>query len=143
MKKLIIAIFLVLFSLQAEAGLKVTQKQLTISGSPISSYAIGSGLTVTSDSVYQTGNVGYGSMLLLVSGSVDASFQVSRDGSNWYTPYTTDGITLSAAGAIATAVSADRWIILPIKMAPYVRFIFSANSSSTISANYQWQLQEN
>lgn len=143
MRKIILVIALFLFSAQAEAGLKVTQKQLTISGSPVSNYAVGSGVTVTSDSIYQTGNVGYGSMLLLVSGSVNASFQVSRDGSNWYTPYTTDGVSLTAAGSIVSTLTDDSWIVLPIRMAPYVRFVFQANSSSTISANYQWQLQEN
>lgn len=142
MKKLIVFLIAISFCLSAEAGVRATQKVLTISGTAISGTAVGSGVTVTSDSLYQTGNVGYSSMLLLVSGQVDISYQVSRDGSNWYTPYTTDGSSLTAVGGIASNVTADRWIVLPTRLAPYVRYIFAADSSSTISSNVIWQLAE-
>lgn len=123
----------------AFAGKRATSKTLTISSVPISSYAIGSGLTVTSDSVYQSGNVGFASMILLVSGTVTVSQQVSQDASNWYTPYTTDGTSLTSSGGIVSSLNANRWIILPAKLSPYVRYIFASTGASTITAKTIWQ----
>lgn len=130
---------LIILSTPAFAGKRVTSKKLLISGAPITDYAIGSGATVTTDSLYQSGNVGFTSLLTKVSGSVTISYQVSNDNSNWYTPYTTDGSSLTAAGAIASAITTDRWVILTAKLAPYVRFIYASSGSSTISSTAIWQ----
>lgn len=139
MKKIfLITLLLIAMSGQAFAMKKVTSQKLKISGVPITDTVI-NGVTVTSDSVYQTGNVGFSALLTKVSGSINISYQVSNDNSNWYTPYTTDGSTLTSAGAIATAVTADRWIILTARMAPYIRFIFVSAGSSTISSTAIWQ----
>lgn len=139
MKKLLILALLLLLPLTAHAGKQATTKLLTASDQIISSYAISNGITVTTDSIYQPGNVGFSSMALDVSGNVAVSYQVSKDGTKWYSPYTTDGASLTDVSGIVTSVTADRWIILTAKLAPYVRYKFTSTGSSTITATLVWQ----
>lgn len=139
MKKLFLSMLVLLVLGSTAFASRTTYKTLRISGAEINSYAIPSGATITSDSVYQAGNIGYGSLLTSVSGNVTISQQVSIDGTNWFTPYTTDGSTLTTAGTIASAVTADRWIILTAKLAPYVRFVYASSGASTITSKYVWQ----
>lgn len=140
MRKILLVLLAIIFlSTPAYAGKRATSKTLTISNVPISATVVGAGVTVTSDSLLQTGNVGFSSLILDVSGNIAVSYQVSRNGSTWYTPYTTDGSSLTAAGTIASSVTANRWIVLPTKLAPYVRFVFASTGSSTISSTYVWQ----
>lgn len=138
MRKIILILIFLAICNPAFAMKKATSQKLKISNAPITDYVV-SGTTVTSDSLYQTGNVGFTSLLVKVSGTISIAYQVSNDGSVWYTPYTTDGTTLTSAGAIATGVTADRWIILTAKLAPYIRFSFTSAGSSTISATAIWQ----
>lgn len=112
----------------------------TSSGTPISSLAIDS--TQFTEAIRNSSNVGYSSLLLEVSGQVDVTYQLSNDGSNWWTPYTTDGSTLTAAGSIASNLTASRWIILNYRVAPYIRFILSEDSASTVSAYYIQQHEQ-
>lgn len=139
MKKFIIIVLLLIIPSIAFAGKKATSKNLTTSGVLISSYAISNGSTVTSDSIYQPGNVGFSSLVMNVSGNIAISYQVSKDNSNWFDPYTTDGASLTNVGAIVSSITADRWIILTAKLAPYIRYKFISTGSSTISANVIWQ----
>lgn len=142
MKKLLFILLMSLLMINsAHAGMKATSKTLTIGGSLVSAYAIGSGITVTSDAVYQSGNVGFSDLALNVSGNINVSTQVSKDGVTWWTPNVTDGTTLTSAGGVATAVTSDKWIVLTAKLAPYVRFVFASTGSSTITAAYLWQDQ--
>lgn len=138
MKRILPLILLVLLSSNVWAKTAAV-KTLKIGGVNITDYVISSNATVTSDSLSQTGNVGFMSLLTKVSGSVTLSYQVSNDNSNWYTPYTTDGTTLTAAGTIASAVTADRWIILPARLSPWIRFIFASSGASTITSQATWQ----
>ncbi len=139
MKKLIlVTLIFIAMSSQAFAMKKATSQKLKSSGVTIADTVV-SGTTLTSDSLYQTGNVGFTSLLVKVTGTISIAYQVSNDNTNWYTPYTTDGTTLTTAGPIASSVSADRWIILTAKLAPYIRFTFTSAGSSTISATAIWQ----
>lgn len=139
MKKIILILAVLLISTNVWAGKKATQKTLTISSVPVSAYVIANGVTATSDSVYQAGNVGFAALLMKVSGTIDVSYEVSRDSSEWYPPYTTDGSSLTAANTVVTGLTANRWIILTAKLAPYIRFKFTSTGSSTISSYYVWQ----
>ena len=140
MKKILISLGIILvLAGRAYAGNNINIQQLRISGVPISDKALTSGVMVTSDSVRIKGNTGFSALVMECSGDVDITFQVSTDGTTWYSPYTTDGSSLTAAYEIVTALDADRWIVLPTRLAPYVRFRFDPDATSTISATYLYQ----
>lgn len=144
MKILKLAILFLLIGLSTSwAAKRAEVKQLTIGGVNVNGYVIPSGLTVTSDSVYQTGNLGFLSLATQVSGNVGISYQVSYDNNLWWTPNTTSGGTLTAAGTLATSITAKQWIITTFVLAPYLRFIYSSTGSSTITADTLWQDESN
>lgn len=131
-------IFAIFFTQHAYASKLVNVRTLRAATNDmlISSYPIASGATVTSDSIRQSNNEGFANIDMSISGSVTISVQVSPDGVNFEDPYTTDGSTLTSAAQIASAVTADRWIIYTAKMAPYIRYKFVAGSASTITARH-------
>src|SRR3990167_7056403 len=93
----------------------------------IDDYVINSDVTVTTESVEQRNNNGFANLLITGIGDLDVSIETSIDGTNWYTPYTTDGTTLTAAGTIVDSWLTDKWIILTSRMADYVKFKFLSN----------------
>lgn len=140
MKILNLLVLFVLIGLSPSwAAKRAEVKQLTISGVAVNAYAIGSGVTVTSDSVYQTGNLGFLALATQVSGNVGITYQVSYDNINWWTPYTTSSGSLTAAGTIATSITSNTWIVATAVLAPYMRFIYASTGSSTITADTLWQ----
>lgn len=139
----LLTIFLLIGSIglvPAFAAPKRTEvKQLTFGGVGGSGQAIGSGQTITSDSVYQSGNEGFLALVTQVSGTVGINYQVSYDNVNWWTPNTTSSGTLTSAGVIATSISSNTWIIATAVLAPYMRFIYNSTGASTITADTLWQ----
>ena len=95
--------------------------------------------TYYSDTIEQGFTSGFGSLLVLTSaGSLAITFEVSDDGSNWYTPYDTDTNDL---GSINAAVTGDAWIVFSTQVAKYIRFKFVlTGANSTVSANYRQQV---
>lgn len=134
---LILAVLILIPS--AFAAKHPSSQLLYTGGAAVSNYLITNGSTLTSDGVQQIGNIGFASMILNVSGNVSVSCEVSKDGSTWYTPYTTDGSSLTSTASIATSVTSNSWIILIAKLAPYIRYKFTANGDSTITATMVWQ----
>ena len=153
MKKLLIILFLLLVgSSQSFAGIRSEFHNLTVGGttsngvtnpgSPINNYVFASGATITSDSLYQTGSLGYNSSAIATQvsgGSVKISFQVSYDNITWFTPYTTSGGTITSITNLVTSLSANSWIYYQYQFAPYIRFIFQATGTPTITAEALWQ----
>lgn len=146
----LILLFVVVYSGVAHATtFRTENKRLTISGAVIDATVIPANTTVTSDSVYQKGNLGFQTIATKVRGtnaSVTTTYQVSNDNSNWWTPYTTTATsgTLTANGTISTSQTADRWVVMPGVIAPYIRFNFAQGSggSATITADTLWQVAD-
>lgn len=139
MKKIVFLLILSCFITNLSFASKFVNTRMlrtATSNTLISNYPIASGVTVTSDTIKQGNNEGFASLKLDVSGSVTTSVEVSLNGTNWYTPYTTDGSSLTSAGQIVSAQTADRWIIYTAKLAPYLRYVFVAGSNSTITAQH-------
>jgi len=126
---------------------RVELHKLTISGTAVDTYLIASSQTVTTDSIYISGNNGYQSLVVTTggnNGAVTIDTQVSYDNTNWFTPYSMNSPTndtLTAQGRIADGITANRWIILPWTLSPYVRFKFAVGSvtNDTITAETLWQ----
>lgn len=140
MKILKLAVLFLLIGLAPVwAAKRAEVKQLTIGGVAVNAYAIGSGATVTSDSVYQNGNLGFLSLATQVVGNVSINYQVSYDNLIWWTPNTASSGTLTPAGTIANSITSNSWIISTAVLAPYMRFIYQSTGSSTITADALWQ----
>lgn len=119
---------------------KVENKQLTVSGVNLKAYSTTNNGTVTTDGVYQSGNLGFLTLALQVTaGSLAVSYQISFDNVTWFTPYSTDGTNLTAIGNIAAAVTTNVWVVLQALLGHYVRFVFVSTGVSTFSANALWQ----
>lgn len=95
--------------------------------------------TYTSYGVQTGGATGFGSLLVKTSaGSLAITFDVSDDGTNYYTPYDTDG---NALNVITTAITTNTWIVFSPQMAKYIRFVFVLTSAtSTVTATYKQQM---
>ena len=109
------------------------------SGTALESYSMTNQVKVTTSGIDVEQNTGFNSILVLCSGDVDLSYQISMDNTNWYYPYTTDGSTLTSAATIATAITSNRWIVFPARLAKYIRFFFEPDSASTVSAYLIYQ----
>lgn len=70
---------------------------------------------------------------------INVSYQLSLDGSNWFTASTTDGTTLTAVGAIASSITASAWIVFTPRPAPFMRFSVTATSTGTWTFQYLHQ----
>lgn len=148
LRKIITAIMILTLSATvsyAQRGTNlVHSQQLAVSGTAVSSYALTTGTLVSTDSIDTRASNGYAALLIDVSGGsddLDIYFQVSKDGTNWFYPYTTDGSSLTNASGVAVAVTADRWIDISsrVKIAPFIRFQFDPDANSTITATYLQQ----
>lgn len=90
--------------------------------------------TYTSTEIPVGHSQGFASLLVATTGgSLNISFQVSLDGSTFYTPYNTSGTSL---GSINTAVTSTAWIVFSPQLANYIRFVFVLTGNSTVSATY-------
>ena len=149
MRKIILGLMMLclMASVANATSFRVASQYLTISKAPINGLVIATSQTVTTDSVYQTGNVGFQSLALMVRGasaSVTTTYQLSYDNSTWWTPYVATYGTLSAVGTVSSAQTADRWIVAPAMLAPYIRFNFAqgAGGTATITADTMWQVAD-
>jgi len=139
MKKLLLALMILLFPVVASAGKTVNSKILTTSGTSLSSYTT-TNTTITTDAVYHKGNVGFASLVINSTVPVTISQQVSDDNTNWYDPYTTNGLVLASADTVVSnQAAANRWIVLTANMSKYVRFKIHTIGVGTITVKYVWQ----
>lgn len=99
-------------------------------------YSVGVGQIVYSQAISTRDNQGFQSLLIKISGKLTIELQVSADSTNWYTPYCSDGTTLTANGPIIANLTADRWIVHKAIPAYYTRYKFTGVLLSTISATY-------
>jgi len=91
--------------------------------------------TYYSDGIPLDYSEGYTSLLIETSaGSLVVTYEISLDDSTYYSPYGKSGAILNP---IASALTADRWIVFAAAPAPYIRFKFVLTSAdSTVSAQY-------
>lgn len=147
MKKLILVLLCFLLALpSAFAARRADSTQLKVAGVLMSGYPIPANNVVTSDAVYQTGNVGYETLVTQINGNVSSKYQVSYDNSNWYTPFSTNGNGFPVSiGTIDTVISTNRWNVLPYILSPYIRFIFTNNNltvtQDAVTAECLWQTE--
>lgn len=143
MRKLIAAILaVVLFASSAWAGGKyVVSRRLEISGTPITGYSLTSGVAVTSDSVKVSSNEGYMSVLVKEAiqggaGDVDIYAMYSLDNTNFYRANTTSSGSLTEdANIVTTLQNSTKWIVIPSRIARYVKFVFDPDANSQITAD--------
>jgi hypothetical protein len=144
MKKLLALLVLglaLIFSTRADASVKSTYQVMNDSdGTAMSAYTFST--AKTTEAIQVSNNTGFASLIIdVTSGTIDSiTYEVSMDGTNWYTPYTTDGTTATTAGSITTAdFTADRWIVLTARLANYVRFTITPSGSTVITASFVFQ----
>ena len=118
------------------------------SGLRMGGHYLASGEALYSAAIPVPNNVGFASLLIVedfgdTAGDVDISVQYSIDGVNFYTAYTTDMAgTVTAEGNIVTGIGNEsRWIVIPVRMAKFLRFLFDADSISQITAKLIYQQQ--
>ncbi len=117
---------------------KSQRKRLTVAGVDLSATVVNNA-SITTDGVYQPGNIGFMSLVSKITGNVAITYQISFDNITWFTPSTTDGTTLTSVGTIVTGQTSDCWIILRAILAPWIRFVFTSTGSSTITGDAIWQ----
>lgn len=146
MKKLLAILVLGLIlisSSNAEAAVKAKYLVLKdTAGVSVSAYTFSS--VFTTERIRVDENTGYMTLLVdVTSGTIDSiTYEVSMDGTNWYSPYTTDGTTATIANSITTAdFTADRWIVISARLANYVRFTITPSGSTVIAASIIYQIE--
>jgi len=95
--------------------------------------------TYYSSSIRHRFGEGDAALLVLTSaGSLAITYEVSDNGKDFYDPYDT---TESSIGSVASALSANRWIVFePTVQAEYIRFKFVlTGADSTVSATIRWR----
>lgn len=144
MKKFLSVLALLFILLGANiAEASVNSKYLVLkdsAGTAMSAYTFSTAKTTLA--VDTSNNTGFMTLVIAVtSGTIDSiTYEVSMDGSTWFTPYTTDGTTATTAGSITTAdFTADRWIIITARLANYVRFTITPSGSTVIKASLIYQ----
>jgi hypothetical protein len=152
MKKLLLTLIVLgLFCSPAHAKRYFIEEPEVIAASGVTfraSHSMASGTGIYTAPIVVDKNVGF--TTLYVDGrcnscttDVDISAQYSMDGVNFYTAYTTnmDG-TITAEGNIVTALgNVERWIVVPVRMAKFMRFLFDPDAASTIRAELIYQQQ--
>jgi hypothetical protein len=112
-------------------------------GVPINAYAIASAAEAYSEPIPVDRNVGQSmALLMLCTGDIDISYELSVDGVNFYAPEIVDGVGGSTTGGkVIDNLTADAWLDMAdvIKPAAFLRFKFEANSNSTISSTLIFQ----
>lgn len=89
--------------------------------------------TYTSSAIKLDRGDGFTSLLVLTSaGSLAITYEVSIDGTNFYTPKDVDG---NALNVIASAMTANTWVEFDPTITLYIRFKFVVTvADSTVSA---------
>ncbi len=112
-------------------------------GTSLSDFALTSGSAVYTEPIDLINNVGFATLLITEdkaggAGDVDVSLEYSEDGKNFYTAYTTNGSgTITAEGNIVTALQdVTRWIILPVRMAKYLRIKLDPDANSQVTVRF-------
>ena len=112
------------------------------------SHAMASGTGIYTEAIIVDNNVGFATLYVDgrgngVTSDVDISVEYSMDGINFYTAYTSDMAgTITAEGNLVTAQGlTERWIIVPVRMAKFMRFLFDPDALSTIRAKLIYQQQ--
>jgi len=79
---------------------------------------------------------GFADLIVAMSaGSLAIEYELSNDGTNFWTPYDTDGTALNS---IATALTEDRWLSFAPRPAKYIRYKFVLTvSNATVTATHQ------
>lgn len=93
-------------------------------------------LTKSINTRYSNGYAGLALSFITGTALINLAFQVSLDQQNWFTISTTDGTTLTAAGAIASSVTASSWIVFTPRPSPFTRFSITATSTGTWTMFY-------
>ena len=94
--------------------------------------------TYNSDAVSVNRNTGNMSLLVVTSaGSLELTYEVSDDGTNWYAPEDTSGTALNEINAAVTVGS--NWIVFAPSVARWVRIVAVLTSAnSTVSMDLRW-----
>jgi hypothetical protein len=145
MKNLILAVLIVLMAClpcHAFADRTNATQLEDSSGTEISSYALTSGVAVTSAGVFVRHNVGFAVLVVTEdkaggAGDVDIYAQYSMDGTNYYRPYTSDmSGTITQEGNIVTAIqNVTRYIIFTPRLGNWIKITFDPDADSQVTAN--------
>ncbi len=105
-------------------------------GTLIDSYSVASGAVIRTNTINTERSTGFSSLLLLIAGTITAVQEVSFDGTTFYSPVDASNTDVSS---LASSAAADRWISFSPQLAPFTRFVFTGNSTSTITAQLIFQ----
>jgi len=112
------------------------------------SHSMASGTGIYTAPIIVDNNVGFATLYVDGRGNgfatdVDISVEYSMDGINFYTAYTSDMAgTITAEGNLVTAQGVtERWIIVPVRMAKFMRFLFDPDAESMLRAKLIYQQQ--
>ena len=130
----------------------VNQRDLRVAvsgvvGAVIDDLALTSGVAVYSEAIPTDRNVGCSTLLITEdksggAGDVDIYPEYSMDGTNWHRANTTSAGSLTQdANIVTTLQNATKWIVLTLRMAKYVRFVFDPDADSQITAKLLFQEQ--
>lgn len=118
-----------------------TQKLTNASGGgAITNLAISNGITVTTNPIAVNQDLGFMSIILSETqgggtGNIDAYAEWSLDGTNFFRANTTSAGALTQEANIVTGLAnANQYIVMTPRLAQYVRFKFTANADSTLTA---------
>lgn len=129
---LILALFISFSSVPAHAASIIVSKNIpTISGTPVTSTAMTTGGSpYYTDAIDNRNNRGFSTLIIGTNASITITLQVSDDGTTFYDPIDPDA---TAIGAIATAVTSNKWVVYRALMANYIRYKIVINSNATVS----------
>ena len=134
MRKLLFVICFLLIALPASAQTDILTESRGLAdtnGAIWSSKALTAATGTYYSEVIKTSFLaGYSGLLIETTDSITVTFEVSADGTNFYTPYDIDG---NALNTIATALTEDRWVVFDLQVALYIRFKVTANANCETS----------
>ena len=114
----------------------LARQYVKYNGSNIDSTALTAGTTYNSEPIRPHFSRGKAALLLLTTGSITVTYQVSSNGADWYNPYDVDGTTVNG---IAQDLEDNRWIAFEPVPCEWMRIVIVCNTTSTVSAIYHHQ----
>ena len=155
MKRLLIALIMVGLLCSPAHAKRFFVQELEIKAASgvtfATSHAMASGTGIYTAPLIVDNNVGFATLYvdgrgqngLGTASDVDISVEYSMDGINFYTAYTSDMAgTITAEGNLVTAQgTTERWIIVPVRMAKFLRFLFDPDAESMLRAKLIYQQQ--
>lgn len=122
-----------------------TKRLNTSAGVAITNLNMSNGVAVNSEFIKIDRNVGFAALLLTENkaggaGDVDVYAEYSVDGVTFQKAYTTSAGALTVdANIVTTLQNVTRYIVIDLRVAKYVRFVFDPDADSTMTADLIYQ----